>query len=89
MVDHGQNGYLIDISKYNLEQLFKGCVVREVPKDLKNYITEQPCEYMYSLIESMKLRKKMGEAAIEIARSKFSFKRRNMKMKEIYCEAMN
>ena len=88
MVQDGVNGYLIDISDYETRKIFKGCLVNEIPESFNDYVTERLFQYLCLLIDSATLRKTLGFAGIEIARTKFSFRKRNAKMKKIYEEAL-
>jgi hypothetical protein len=44
---------------------------------------------MCRLIESLELRKSIGLAGLDVARTKFSFDRRNATMRDIYREAVS
>lgn len=88
MVDHEKSGYLIDISEYNCQKLFKGCYVNKLPDNFKNNINAQLTDYLYKLISSTPLRKEFGQESLRIARSKFSFDRRNEVLGEIYKKAL-
>jgi glycosyltransferase involved in cell wall biosynthesis len=89
IIEDRESGFLIDVSRYDLDSMFKGYVVNEIPEDFKQYITRHLTDYLIQLIESPSLRKKMGCASVEIARSKFSFSKRNKMMKQIYEEAIS
>lgn len=89
IIQDGESGFLIDVNRYDLDSMFKGYVVNNIPEDFRQYITKNLTDYLLQLIESPALRKKMGHASVEIVRSKFSFKIRNKTMKGIYEEALS
>ena len=89
MIAQGNSGYMIDISDFDCENLFKGYYVRYLPENLRNHVTEQLCEYLDKLLGSLVERKRMGLNGVEIARSKFSLKARNDKMAELYQKAFS
>jgi len=84
IIEEGVNGYMIDTSSYDCEELFKGYIVNDIPSDFGNHVTNNLYNHLCTLIESAELRKKMGLAGIEIVRSKFSIEERNKKMLKIY-----
>lgn len=86
MIEHEKSGFLIDISAYNHEKLFKGYVVKYIPNDFKEYVTKQLISYLVDLIGSISLRKKIGYNGLASARSKFSFEVRNEIFGNIYNE---
>jgi glycosyltransferase involved in cell wall biosynthesis len=88
MVEHGDCGFLIDTNRFNCEQLFRGYVINEIPTDFREYVTDNVFKYLCQLIESSELRRKLGMAGLNIARTKFSFETRNDNMLEIYREAL-
>jgi len=88
IIEEGVNGYMIDTSSYDCEELFKGYIVNDIPSDFGNHVTNNLYNHLCTLIESAELRKKMGLAGIEIVRSKFSIEERNKKMLTIYEEAL-
>lgn len=84
MVEHEKTGYLIDVSSYNCEKLFKGYVVTNIPEDFKEHVTVKLSEYLCLLLDSFELRKMMGASGLKKAREEFSFKNRNTLMSDIY-----
>ena len=84
MIDHGENGFLANISRYPCEKLFKGCVVNALPEEFRLDINQQLAPYLSELIASANLRKIIGKKAITTARERFSFEVRTKKMAEIY-----
>lgn len=89
VITHEESGYLIDVSQYDLDTMFKGYVVDTIPEQFNSDVTEQLTEYLCNLIESKTLRHRMGRVGIEVARTKFSFQERNRAMKEIYSEILD
>jgi glycosyltransferase involved in cell wall biosynthesis len=88
VVEDGVSGFLIDTDRFDCERLFRGYVVNKIPADFHEYMSEQMFLHLCALIESTDLRRRMGEAGVAIARSKFSFETRNQRMLDIYREAM-
>ena len=88
IVEDNVSGLLIDTTGWNCEQLFKGYVVRELPRDFREYMTDAVFTNLCRLIDSLELRKSIGQAGLDVARTKFSFDRRNAAMREIYQRAV-
>lgn len=87
IIEDQVSGLLIDTARFDCERLFKGYTVREIPRDFREYMTEAVFRNMCRLIESLELRKAIGQAGLDVARTKFSFERRNATMREIYRQA--
>jgi glycosyltransferase involved in cell wall biosynthesis len=88
VVEHGVCGFLIDTSRFNCERHFRGYVIRKIPADFREHISEGVFKHLCQLIESAELRKSMGMAGVRLARTKFSFETRNERMLKIYREAV-
>ena len=88
MVEDGSSGFLIDTTRFECEKMFRGYVVRDIPEEFGNYMSEKLYEKLCSLLESATLRTRMGERGEEIVRTKFSIQKRNARMREIYEEAV-
>jgi glycosyltransferase involved in cell wall biosynthesis len=88
IVKDGVAGFLIDTNRFDCERLFRGYVVKRIPTDFCEYITDSVFEHLCQLIESPQLRKKLGMAGVNIARTKFSFETRNDRILEVYREAL-
>ena len=88
IVEHEVTGFLIDTNQYNCERLFRGYMVKQIPADFREYITEMVFKHMRQLIESPELRKRLGMAGLNVARTKFGFETRNRKMLAVYSEAL-
>lgn len=91
IVEHEKDGFLIDIMNtdfmkavYTNEEMFKADGVYTPPKSFDDLLADELYDRLAMLIDNTGLRKKMGRSALMSARTKFSFKRRNKKMKEIY-----
>jgi glycosyltransferase involved in cell wall biosynthesis len=89
ILEDGVSGILIDTSPFDLERMFRGYVVNEIPPDFRQHVTDSLFTAMCRLIESADLRRRLGAAALEVARTKFSFECRNRRMREIYDGAMD
>jgi glycosyltransferase involved in cell wall biosynthesis len=87
MLEDEVSGLLIDTSAWDCDQLFRGYVVDRIPPDFREHVTEQLVHRIERLVESVALRKAIGLAALEVARTKFSFETRNSRMLAIYREA--
>jgi glycosyltransferase involved in cell wall biosynthesis len=88
MITHGVSGLLIDNTAFNVERLFRGYIVDTLPDAFRELMTGQLLHYMCQLIESPELRHRIGAAALQVARSKFSFDTRNERMRAIYRQAV-
>lgn len=88
IIENGVSGLLIDTTRFDCDRLFSGYTVREIPPDFREYMTDAVFSQMCRLIESLELRKSLGLAALEVARTKFSFERRNATTLEIYRQAL-
>ncbi len=84
MVEDGRSGFLIDTARFDCERLFRGYVVKNIPEEFHEYMSEQTYEKLCVLLESAELRKNMGKRGREIVRSRFSMQIRNAQMREIY-----
>lgn len=89
MIEHGVSGFLIDTERFDCDQLFRGYVVNELPRDFRDHVTEQVYGYLSRLIESVDLRRQIGLAALQVARTKFSADVRNRQLLEIYRQALD
>ncbi|MDP5032326.1 glycosyltransferase family 4 protein [Paraglaciecola sp.] len=89
IISHENSGFLIDISEYDLEKMFKGYRVDCIPPDFNTSVTQQLIKYMETLISNPGLRRSMSEVSINIANEKFSFEQRNTKMREIYSQIID
>jgi glycosyltransferase involved in cell wall biosynthesis len=88
IVEDGVSGLLIDTSGFDCDRLFKGYTVRAIPRDFRAYMTDAVFNQMCRLIDSVELRRSLGQAALTVARTKFSFERRNAIVSDIYREAV-
>ena len=88
MIQDGVSGLLIDTTGFDCGRLFGGYVVPEIPQGFRHYMTDAVFHQLCRLIESIQLRRSIGQAARDVARSKFSFERRNAAMLEIYRQAV-
>jgi glycosyltransferase involved in cell wall biosynthesis len=88
IIENGVSGLLIDTTRFDCDRLFSGYVVRDIPPDFREYMTDAVFTQLCRLIESLELRKSIGQAALEVARTKFSFERRNAAILEIYRQAL-
>lgn len=88
LVKNNETGLLIDVSAYDMDALFKGYVANNLPKSLKQTISNQLSEKLVQLIESKSLRQQMVDASIVRVEEEFSVAARNNRMKRIYDEAI-
>jgi glycosyltransferase involved in cell wall biosynthesis len=88
MLEHEVSGLLIDIRQFDCDRMFRGYVVGEIPSGFREYVTDRLFRHLCRLIESVDERKRIGMAALDVARTRFSFETRNRKMLEIYREAL-
>jgi len=88
MIEDGKTGLLVDTSRFDCARLFRGYVVDDIPRDFRDHVTNRLFEHLSRLIESVELRRTLGVAGMQVARTKFSFETRNARMREIYREAL-
>lgn len=89
IVEENKNAFLIKTEQFNLKKWYKDYNMQQIPKKFKEYMSNQVYDYLVKLIEDDKLRKQMGKNSLNIARTKFSFEKRNKIMKAIYEESIN
>lgn len=89
IVEDKQTGFLIDIAEYDVDKMFKGYVVNEIPQVFRDCVTNQLIEKLSLLISDVKLRKDMGVKARLLAQTKFSFDERNKQILKIYSSALH
>jgi glycosyltransferase involved in cell wall biosynthesis len=68
--------------------MFRGYRIYDIPSAFREYVTDQLFGYLCRLIESVDERRRLGMAGRDVARTKFSFEKRNLQMLEIYREAL-
>ena len=88
IIEDGVSGLLIDTRRFDCERMFSGYVVRDIPAEFRAYMTDAVFTRLSRLIESLELRRSIGLAAVDVARTKFSFDRRNETMLGIYRHAL-
>lgn len=88
IIEDEVSGLLVDTSGFDCERMFSGYVVGDIPAEFSAYMTDAVYTRLCRLIESLDLRKSIGQAALDVARTKFSFERRNDTMLEIYRQAL-
>lgn len=88
IIIHGETGFLIDTHQFEFIRKFRGYTVNTIPEAFGSYMEKQIYHYLKLLIEDRDLRIRMGEKGLFIARTKFSFERRNSIMKKIYENAV-
>jgi len=84
LVEHGENGFLIDVSAHQFVQKAQNYIINDIPELFHHYLVSEIHKYMSILVDDCAMRRKFGLKSLEIARSKFSFEIRNKKMKKIY-----
>lgn len=88
MITDGENGVLLDIRQHPYIKGFKGFNVVNPPKDLMAYMTDEIYKQLEKMITDFDYRTKLGQAALVTARTKFSPEARNVRMKQIYLDAL-
>jgi glycosyltransferase involved in cell wall biosynthesis len=88
MVEHNQNGLLVDFATFDVAKLFPGYVVTEIPTGFHNLVTDQLENFLSILVSSREMRLRFGLRAREIISSKFSIEERNRVMSNIYRSAI-
>ncbi|MBW2991796.1 glycosyltransferase family 4 protein [Candidatus Woesearchaeota archaeon] len=87
IVEENKNAFLIKTSQFSFIKKNKNYTTNFIPKKFSDYLTKQLYSNLSRLIEDTILRKRMASHSLRIARTKFSFEKRNRIMKEIYEEA--
>jgi glycosyltransferase involved in cell wall biosynthesis len=88
MIEHDVSGFMIDTTKFECDRLFRGYLVKDIPIEFREHVTEWVFRYLCQLIESSDLRKKIGMAGLNVARTRFSFQTRNERMLTVYRDAL-
>lgn len=88
MIEHDASGLMIPIREHKFIANSKGYIVNDIPKDFRELVTDEVYEKCKYLIENLDERKRLGQAALQISRTKFSMERRQKKMLNIYKEAL-
>lgn len=82
-------GMLIPAKDLPIREIIQGYVVRAVPKDVHQYLSDAVLARLRRLVSSPPDRISIITAARERALTEFSFERRNREMREIYMEALD
>jgi glycosyltransferase involved in cell wall biosynthesis len=88
MISQGTTGFMIDTTRFDCANLFRGYVVNDIPSDFREHVTAELLGYLRQLIASAPLRREMGQAGLRLARDKFSIARRNEAMRAVYRDAV-
>jgi len=88
MIADGLDGLLIDTSQYDCDRIFRGYTVNTIPDAFRDHVTNALFHHLRRLIEDPDSRKRIGLAAAQTARRRYSFETRNEKMSRIYREAL-
>lgn len=81
-------GYLIDVSSFDMDTLFKGYVVDKLPEDFNVSVTSQLSKKLENAIMFPEKRRSMGLAAQKRARELFSVEARNATMRRLYIASL-
>lgn len=89
-IDNNQNGFLIKPSKnipYNVPEYPVNIRTNEffnAIRDIDQKVIDRICDKSELLINNPALRRKMGQASLNLARTKFSIEKRKQKLKKIF-----
>jgi|SRR5690554_3979280 len=89
MITDDQSGLVIPIKETEFIKNSKGYIVNDIPERFKSYVTEKLYENCKFLIENPEERKRLGQEALRVSRTKFSMASRQDKMLKIYQEALS
>lgn len=89
MLEHNKSGILLDIKDQPYIKHSKGYVINQIDPDFMAYVTDAIYKQLDQLIPDVARRTALGQAALEVARTKFSADTRNQKMKAIYEAALS
>ncbi|MFC6684921.1 glycosyltransferase [Marinobacter koreensis] len=84
IIQDNVSGFLIETEQYSFIKNGKVCILKDIPEDFHNYLTNEVYFKMKYFIENPEQIEIMGRSGLSIAREKFSFEKRNQKMKSIY-----
>jgi glycosyltransferase involved in cell wall biosynthesis len=79
-----KTGYLIDVSQFDMDTMFKGYVVGKLPSDFSECVTSQLSQKLEDAIKNPEKIRHMGKAAQLRARELFSIDARNTAMRNLY-----
>jgi glycosyltransferase involved in cell wall biosynthesis len=88
LVQHDHNGYLIDTESFDFIRNLKSYSIDVIPDAFNQHMNIEIYRYLKLLIESPSLRRRLGENGLMLARTKFSFERRNEVMSKVYEECI-
>lgn len=89
MIEHNKSGILLNIKDHEYILKAKGYILGNIPNDFTTNLNEQLYQSLFSLIKDKENRIRLGKNALATARSKFSIEQRNLKMENIYRQALN
>jgi glycosyltransferase involved in cell wall biosynthesis len=84
IIAHEHDGFLIDISQFDVKKLFPGYRVAQIPTAFRESVNEQLYCYLEKLIRSDDVRCGIRKNSVATARTKFSFATRNWAVQSIY-----
>lgn len=88
MIDHGVDGLLVDTARFDCDRLFRGYRVDDIPAEFGQHVTDSVAAMLTSLLDDVDERRRLGLAAREKVRRRYSFDVRNERMRQIYDEAL-
>ncbi len=88
MITHGTNGFLVSVREAAEARVVRGYVVRRLPREILDPISERVYRYLRELALSPALRTTFAREGQAVARTKFSHAVRNNAMSRIYRDAV-
>lgn len=89
MLTDGDDGLLVDLSRFDLDAMFPGYVIDSIPDALRQHVDTRLESALCRLLEDASLRSRLSRRAVETARSRFSIETRNAAMGRIYDDSLS
>jgi glycosyltransferase involved in cell wall biosynthesis len=84
LVDNGMTGWLLDYTDKDKKRIMSGYLVKTIPDDISRRLTEDLTDRMHTALGNRDVLSLMGRRAQTVARTRFSFEERNLKLAKIY-----
>lgn len=84
VIENGESGLLVDVSGFNVEQMFRTYRVDTLPNAFREHVTHGVHEYLANLILNKELRQALSREALATVRARFSVERRNAQLTDVY-----
>lgn len=89
MITHEKNGLMVPIADMPYIKNSKGYIINEIDNNFSEFLTSEIQKYLTLLIENFEYRQRLGKAALETARTRFSVETRNNLILPIYQKSLS